>query len=317
MRKKKSKIKKGNVKIPSKLIPAVAGVLVIVFMFFLKIYSSEKPQIGNYKFASEQTLVQLSKNKNLSRIQITISPTLVPTDTPKPTPVQEELDPNAFCLNVPVIYYHHIEPLDQARKDGHAQLTVDSEIFDQQMKYLVDRGYNSISADDLVNALVSHQQIPGKPIVVTIDDGYKDTYQYAFQTAKKYNIKLNLMIPTGLLENEGYMSWSQLKEMVDSGFAYAYDHTWSHYSLPHGGDEKDQMEIMVAKTQLEEHLGKPVKIFSYPYGTYDPRIVNLLKTNGFSAAFTTIPSRYQCDSAIYLLKRFRIGNSSLSAYGIY
>lgn len=223
---------------------------------------------------------------------------------------------NSFCLNVSVLMYHHIEPIDKAKSEGHAQLTVDSGVFDQQMKYLVDNGYRTISAGDLADALIKHTGIPGKPIIITIDDGYSDNYYYAFPIAKKYNIILNLMIPTGLIGNNGYMTWDNLKEMNGSGLVYMYDHTWSHYSLPIGNDIKDEEEIMTAKKQLEENLGKEVKIFAYPYGSYDLRIINILKKNGFIAAFSTIPSTYQCESDIYTLKRTRIGNSSLPFYGL-
>src|SRR5256885_6355801 len=120
--------------------------------------------------------------------------------TPTPTiPLPENtiFNGNDFCLNVPVILYHHIEPLNLAQQEGHAQLAVDSSIFDEQMAYLAQKGYNTISAEQLISALLSHQQLPEKSIVVTLDDGYVDWYDYAFPVAKKYHVTLNLMIPAG------------------------------------------------------------------------------------------------------------------------
>lgn len=226
-----------------------------------------------------------------------------------------EAKANGFCLNVPVIFYHHIEPMEQAKTAGHAQLTVDAVIFDGQMKYLLDQGYRTISAEELVNAIYSHKSL-GKAVVVTIDDGYSDAYTYAFIIAKKYGVILNLMIPTGLLNNPGYMSWENLKEMLNSGLATAYDHSWSHYSMPKGDEKKIEMEVMTAKKQLEQNLGKTVKIFTYPYGSSDKKTVNILQKNGFIAAFSTIPSFYQCEGYIFNLRRNRIGNAPLSAYGL-
>jgi peptidoglycan/xylan/chitin deacetylase (PgdA/CDA1 family) len=247
--------------------------------------------------------------KPLNRLDI-IKPTLTVTPSPSPT------IPAGFCLRVPVIFYHHIEPIDAAKIAGHASLTVDSGMFDSQMKYLFDRGYHSISAEELVNALRNKSQITGKPIVVTIDDGYSDNYTYAYPIAQKYNIILNLMIPTGLIENPGYLTWNNLREMTGSGLVYAYDHTWSHFSMPRGDVTKEETEIVTAKIQLEEHLGKPVTIFSYPYGASNNQSISLLTKNGFTGAFTTIPSFYQCDSIIYQLHRNRIGNAPLSSFGL-
>lgn len=229
--------------------------------------------------------------------------------------VEKGLESAGFCLSVPVLLYHHIEPIEQAKTEGHSALTVDVNIFDSQMKYLKDKGYRSISAEDLVNAIVSHKSV-GKAAVVTLDDGYKDAYDFAYPVAKKYGIVLNLMIPTGLLNNSNYMSWDNLREMVNSGMVNAYDHTWSHYSLPNGNVQKIEMEVMTAKNQLEQNLGKKVNIFSYPYGSNDQKTVNILQKNGFIGAFSTIPSFYQCESYIYALRRNRIGNASLSSYGL-
>jgi len=223
--------------------------------------------------------------------------------------------PPGFCLTVPVLLYHHVEPYSLAKKEGHDKLTVDVNYFDKQMQYLAEHGYKSITAEELANAIVSHNNL-GKAVVVTLDDGYMDTYTYAYPIAKKYKILLNLMIPTGLLNNPGYMTWDNLKEMVNSGTAFAYDHTWSHYSLPRSDEKKEEMEIMTAKNQLEQNLGKPVRIFTYPYGSSNQQVVNILRRNGFVAAFSTIPGFYQCDSFIFNLHRNRIGNAPLPSYGL-
>src|SRR4051812_25265546 len=82
------------------------------------------------------------------------TPQLLPTEVPLPSPVlpleametlnstptatvasssSGEISPTAiedFCINVPVILYHHIQPMEIATLLGHAPLTVDSFIFD-------------------------------------------------------------------------------------------------------------------------------------------------------------------------------------------
>jgi hypothetical protein len=56
------------------------------------------------------------------------SPTLTATPTPAPL--------LGFCLKVPVLMYHHIQPEATAKELGQTSLTVDNGIFDQQMSYL-------------------------------------------------------------------------------------------------------------------------------------------------------------------------------------
>lgn len=273
---------------------------------------SSKVSAPSLKSIKDKDTLDIQKTTTVAAENIKISSSSAFNISPT---ITVDSKPVGFCLSVPVIFYHHIEPIAQAKSEGHAQLTVDAGIFDNQMKYLKDHGYRAISADELVNAIYSHKNL-GKAVVVTLDDGYSDAYNFAFPIAKKYGVILNLMIPTGLLNNPGYMSWDNLKEMVNSGLATAYDHSWSHFSLPKGDEKKIQMEVMTAKSQLEQNLGKTVNIFTYPYGASDQKTVNILQKNGFIAAFSTIPSFYQCESYIFNLRRNRIGNAPLSAYGL-
>lgn len=211
--------------------------------------------------------------------------------------------------------YHHIQPGNEAKAQGHASLNVDPTTFDSQMAYLNQTGYRTITADDLAHALTSHQGL-GKAVVVTDDDGYSDFFTYGFPVIQKYHITVNLMIPTGLMNNPGYLNWDQLKSMQGSGLVFVSNHTWSHANLGAASQDKLQFEVTTAKKQLEEQLGRPVDTFAYPYGSETNNVINYLRTNGFIAAFSTFPGTTQCDSFIMTLHRTRIGNSSLRSYGL-
>jgi peptidoglycan/xylan/chitin deacetylase (PgdA/CDA1 family) len=221
-----------------------------------------------------------------------------------------------YCLTVPVLFYHHVQPNDIAVQKNQTSLNVDSGIFDQQMAYLSGSGYNSISADQLISAIKNHSGLPPKTVVITFDDGYMDNYTYAYPVLQKYHLVGNIMVITGLLENSDMLGWAQLKDMVGSGTFNAYDHTWSHASLAGLAEDKVQSEIMTAKSQLESNLGKSVDIFTYPYGSENGEVQSLLSQDGFVGAFSTIGGTTQCESFIMSLHRTRIGNSSLSSYGI-
>jgi peptidoglycan/xylan/chitin deacetylase (PgdA/CDA1 family) len=293
----------------SRFLPVVLFAI-LLFIVSLKFY----PQIFRQEKAPNKQTFLPPKNYTVPR---TISVNHTSTPSGGLHFVNEaQAAKNDFCLRVPVLLYHHIQPLDKATAGGYKNLTVSPEFFEQQMQYLSNNGYTTYSAFDLGQALFLGQNLPGKPIVVTIDDGYSDVYSYAYPIAKKYNIKLSLMIPTGLIGNPGFLTWENLREMTSSGLVSAYDHTWSHYPMPRGNDAKDQSEILTAKKQLEEHLGGTVNIFAYPYGSWDNRIVKLLRGDGFIAAYSTMHGFLQCRSFIMGLHRNHIGNAPLSAYGL-
>lgn len=239
--------------------------------------------------------------------------------TPTPTPSDEKL--SGYCLYVPVLMYHHVQPESVAVQRGQTGLTVDPSYFDQQMNYIATHGYTTITAEQLVLALRNHTGVPPKSIVVTLDDGYQDNFDYAFPIFQKYHLIGNLMVATGLLGGVGnntYYTWDELKQMVQSGLIYTTDHTWSHYPMGSSTPDKDQMEIMTAKEELESHLGNPQTIFTYPYGTgyNNPRVTQELMKDGFLGAYSTVGGSWQCDSYIYALRRIHIGNAPLSAYGL-
>lgn len=239
------------------------------------------------------------------------SPSPSPTPSPSPSPVY-----TGFCQNVPILMYHHIQPMEQAKEKNQGFITVDPQTFDTQMGYLKSAGYQTISLDQLTNALINHQSLPSKSIVITIDDGYRDIHTHAYPIIRKYEINANLMISTGLIENPDYLTWGQLKEMVESGLISAHNHTWSHSNLTSVSQDKLSFEVLTAQKQLQEYLGKTSTTFAYPYGALNNTVVNFLTQNGFASAVSTISGTTQCDSFIMSLHRTRIGNSQLSAYGL-
>ncbi len=221
-----------------------------------------------------------------------------------------------YCLTVPILLYHHIQPQSLAIEKKQTSMSVDSGVFDEQMNYLKYSGYTTITADTLINALSSHGQLPPKSVLVTIDDGYKDNFLYAFPILQKYGLVGNFMIPSGLLGGGDFMTWDDLKQMSSSGVAFIVDHTWSHFPLPQGSKEKIKLEIVTARDQIESTTGQKVNILAYPYGSFDNKSIEVLQSNGFTGAFSTISGFTQCQSFIMSLHRNHIGNSPLSSYGL-
>ena len=223
----------------------------------------------------------------------------------------------ASCPNVPVLFYHHIQPPAEAKAKKQQSLSVDNAAFEKQLSYLNAHNYQTITLDQLDTILTSGNSSFSKPIVLTIDDGYSDVYDYAYPLAKKYNIKLNLFIPTGLLENKNYLSWQQLKDMKDSGNISVYNHTWSHQNFGNKTTlEKIDWELTTSEKQLEEHLGSVTKMFAYPYGTISKKAIDKVQSLGFKLAFTISRGVVNCKSTRLQLPRIRIGNAPLSSYGI-
>ncbi len=241
-------------------------------------------------------------------------PSPTPVKTQKPLSFSEMNSKYGPCTRLPTLMYHHIEDLTLAKKLGQSGLAVSPAYFDSQMNYLATHGYQTIDPQKLVSFFQSGAAISAKSVLISFDDGYDDFYTNAYPTLKKYNLKSILFLPTGLVGNPGYLTWSEIEEMHASGLVLFANHTWSHKPM-NAKDAEVEMEITTADRELSEHGLNNPKIFAYPYGTVGQFAQTLLKNLGYKAAFTTHSGSVLCTQMSLTLPRVRIGNEPLSGYG--
>lgn len=286
---------------------ALFALVILILFFAIANFISSFFKLSHPKFSKE---VAIKNMQQTEKTLITQYPSLTPKVTLTPIPL------TGFCLRVPVLMYHHIQPENVARQLGQTALTVDSVIFDKQMEYLSQNGYKTLFADELIQALINHQNLPEKSVVITMDDGYEDNYIYALPILQKYGIRANIALASGLMNNSNMLSWDEVKSLKSSGLIYFTNHTWSHYPVVKPPQVKIEMEIDTAKKEIEDSTGQIVNVFTYPYGEFNNNAITTLQAKKYIGAISEIPGQYQCDSFLLTLHRTRIGNSSLSAYGL-
>jgi peptidoglycan/xylan/chitin deacetylase (PgdA/CDA1 family) len=307
-RKKRSRVK--SRRSSRKISLAVPLTILVLLLSSIMIFSAV------IKSAFRKNIVANLSLKSIGYVRLTPPPTPVSTPTPTQVPTPTPVPLVGYCLDVPVLMYHHIQPNAEAQNKGQSSLSVDNGQFDLQMGYLVNNGYSFLSVDQLINALLDHSGLPAKSVVVTMDDGYGDIYSYAYPVLQKYHIVANTAIITGLVGGSDYLSWGQIEEMSHSGLMYMTNHTWSHYAISHGTADKVNFEIATAKQQLQDHTGQNIDTFVYPFGAISSGAIAALQQNGVRGAFSEIWGHWQCDSFMMALHRTRIGNAQLSYYGL-
>lgn len=204
---------------------------------------------------------------------------------------------------VPILTYHYIggnpNPTDRMRNT----LSVEPQIFAQHMEYLVKEGYTTISLDTFGAVMQGKAAMPGKPIILTFDDGYIDFYLNAYQILKKYHLSATVFIPTGKVGTPSYMTWDQIQEIQKDGLIQFEAHSVTHRDLTTLMSEELKNEIIQSKVDLEKRLGTIVNWFAYPYGKSNKAVVNEVRNTGFVGAVTTIDGVYHTNENLYLLKR--------------
>jgi peptidoglycan/xylan/chitin deacetylase (PgdA/CDA1 family) len=210
--------------------------------------------------------------------------------------------------------YHHIQTDEIASAGNYKYLSVKPDIFQSQMAYLQAHNYHPIAMGQLINFFDSGTPLPSKPVFLTFDDGYADFVDNAAPILSSFNFPSTLFVPTGLLENPGYTTWGKLAGLNSNLFYFA-NHTWSHKSS-YGDLKTETFEITTADTQLKDHHMNSSLVFAYPYGPSSTNDKTVLAGLGYKLAFTTVHGSYLCKDQRYDLPRIRIGNTTLSAYGL-
>ncbi len=240
------------------------------------------------------------------------SPSPSPTPTPKPLTFAEMNTLYGPCVRLPVLMYHHVQSKEQATAAKQTGITVYTDVFRSQMEYLKSKNYMTVSVNNLINFFDSGSSLPAKSVLITFDDGYQDLHSDAYPILSSFGFRSVVFLPTGLMENPGYLGWGQIASMT--GLVHFGNHTWSHKSVL-AEDVIMKKEISTADLQLTDHGLNIPKIFAYPYGSHNSASENYLYSLGYKAAFTTTPGTILCTKQRLNLPRIRIGNSPLSNYG--
>lgn len=109
------------------------------------------------------------------------------------------------------------------------------------------------------------------------------------------------------------LSWDEVKEMRKGGMSFGA-HTITHCNLPHCTYDYAKEEIEGSKVILEENIGKPINLFSYPNGTiqihFNEEIKRMVKEAEFIAGVTSIDGIVDNKSDLYELRRNGVGKDT-------
>ena len=83
-------------------------------------------------------------------------------------------------------------------------------------------------------------------------------------------------------------------------------HTVHHLALTTQRLETKRCEVIGDKAALEQAIGAPVPLFSYPYGDYDAEVVTVVREAGFLAAVTVEPGPVLAGANRLLLPRCEV-----------
>lgn len=218
---------------------------------------------------------------------------------------------------MPVIMYHRVIK-DESEKGVHGTY-VTVEQFEEQMKYLKKKGYETVTFKDLLNNRYKQRFDKDKKwIMLTFDDGYKDNYENAFPILKKYQFKGIIYILDGIeynkwdVDNPGnpekrftLMNQDELLEMQNYGIEFG-GHTSTHPRLAELSTEQVKSEIINSKSNIEKIIGKELLSFAYPYGSLNEEVKKIPQEAGYKFAVATDSGSIVFSDDLFEIRRIGI-----------
>lgn len=164
--------------------------------------------------------------------------------------------------------------------------------FRKQM-HMIDRlGYTPITFTDYHLSAEGKLTLPSRPIIITFDDGYVDTFENAIPVMHELNMRAvifvmgNRKLKTARWDEVGdydscrLMTDDQIRKSQKLGFEIGA-HSFDHIPLTSLSEADIVSEVYRSKETIEKVLDEPIKTFSYPYGSVDERVKKIVTDAGF------------------------------------
>lgn len=171
---------------------------------------------------------------------------------------------------VAVLMYHDIG-------DNYSRYVVAPWQLEQQLIWLRDNGYTSITPRDLVANLDRGAPLPPKPVILSVDDGWASTRVFR-DLLTAYGFKGTYVLPS-----YAELTPEEIYDLNQSGEVCG--HSASHPFLDQLSYDAQWYEIVENKAWLDSITGVSTTCFAYPFGAFNETTTQIVIDAGFQIAF--------------------------------
>ena len=208
-------------------------------------------------------------------------------------------------VQIPILMYHAVHVMDPSEA-SNANLIVDPDLFEAQIKALSKAGYYFLTPEEAYKAFTENALPTKKVVWLTFDDGNEDFYTIAYPILKKYKAKATNNVITGFVKkgNAGNLTVKQMKEMMAHGMSFQ-SHTVNHPDLSTTDKATQKVELTDSIDFLENKLNTKVNTIAYPSGRYNQTTLDLAKKT-YKLGLTTNEGLASAKDGLLSLNRVRI-----------
>jgi peptidoglycan/xylan/chitin deacetylase (PgdA/CDA1 family) len=177
-----------------------------------------------------------------------------------------------------ILGYHKIGPPPAG--GWETWFYIPEETFAAQLRHLAENGWQVIDLATFLRGLANPGALPRRAALLTFDDGYRSTREVALPWLRRFGYPAVVFVPTGFIggrndfdegnePTEAICDWDDLHALEREGVA-VQSHGVTHRAFSRLDSAEQQEELRSSRAALEAGLGRPVEVFSYPFGDAGP-----------------------------------------------
>nr|WP_318382930.1 polysaccharide deacetylase family protein [uncultured Enterobacter sp.] len=221
---------------------------------------------------------------------------------------------------IPVLTYHHILRDEENTRFRHTSTTTSVRAFNNQMAWLRDQGYATLTMYQLEGYVRNRMNLPARAVVITFDDGLKSVSRYAYPILKQYGFRATSFTISSRIKLKPqkwdpkslqFMSISEMRQIQDVFDFQSHTHflhrtdSLRHPILLSRSYHVILFDFERSRRSLAQ-FNPHVLYLSYPFGGYDEKAVKAANDAGFHMAVTTVKGKVKPGDNPFLLKRLYI-----------
>jgi peptidoglycan/xylan/chitin deacetylase (PgdA/CDA1 family) len=121
---------------------------------------------------------------------------------------------------------------------------------------------------------------------ITFDDGNVSDYEIALNEITERGLDATFFIVSHRIDCKGSLTKTMLRSLHQSGMAIG-THGRRHNDWRLMPTDELQLELRESKATLEDIISSPVIQAAIPFGSYDNRVLNTLRREGFQSVYSS------------------------------
>ena len=156
-------------------------------------------------------------------------------------------------------------------------------------------------------------------VVVTFDDGFVSAIDNAVPELVQRRIPMTFFVAAGLLGTvprwaefgragigeEIIATADRLRELPCDLITIG-SHTMTHPLLISLSEDEAKIELSASRAALKKLLNRDIKLFSFPYGAFNERLIEICREVGYERVFTVLPKPAFTDPQEFVTGRIAV-----------